>query len=119
MARILIADDDRNFGTILKSELEEDQHAVDLVPNGIEAVLNFIDHSYDFVLLDIRMPRLGGTDALRIIKKIAPHIPVITFSGNAGIQEREESVKIGSIKCLAKPFKFAQLKEVMKDYIAR
>ena len=39
---ILLADDDKNFGLILKSELEEEHHHVDLVSNGVEAVLSFL-----------------------------------------------------------------------------
>jgi DNA-binding response OmpR family regulator len=67
---ILLAEDDKNFGLILKKELEEDYYSVDLVPNG--AVINFLKSLYDFVLLDLRMPRLNGLDALRIIKNINP-----------------------------------------------
>ena len=53
---ILLADDDKNFGLILKNELEAECHCVDLVSNGVEAVLSFIKNLYDFVLLDLRMP---------------------------------------------------------------
>jgi len=124
MFNILLGEDDKNFGVVLKSELEEDQYEasqyhVDLVPNGVEAVLYFIVTSYDFVLLDIRMPRLNGNDTLRIIKKINPRVPAITFSGNAGREEMEESVKCGAIKCFRKPFEITQLKEDMKNYALR
>jgi DNA-binding response OmpR family regulator len=112
---ILIAEDDRNFGTILKRELEEESYCVDLVCNGVEAVLNFIRKSYDFVLLDLRMPRLSGTDALRIMKNINPSVPTIAFSGNAGISEMEETLQCGAIKCFSKPFAIAQLKEDIKN----
>lgn len=116
---ILVADDNGNFGLVLKRELEEDRHLVDLVANGVEAVLKFISASYHFVLLDIRMPRLSGTDALRIIKKIDPHVPVITFSGNAGKEELEESIRCGAIKCLKKPFEIAQLRNDIKSYVLK
>lgn len=115
---ILLADDDGNFGLALKRELEEDSHLVDLVANGVEAVLRFIDNPYDFVLLDLRMPRLGGTDALRIIKNINPLVPAITFSGNPGAGEVEESIRWGAGKCLKKPFNVAQLKEDIKKHPA-
>jgi len=113
---ILLAEDDRNFGLILKGELEDERYHVDLVANGVEAVLNFLGNAYDFVLLDLRMPRLGGTDALRIIKNINPHVPAITFSGNAGNSEMEETLQCGAIKCLLKPFAVAQLKEDIKKF---
>ena len=117
---ILLADDDKNFGLILKSELEAECHCVDLVSNGVEAVLSFLKNLYyDFVLLDLRMPRLSGTDALRIIKKIKPEVPVITFSGNAGASEMAETLECGAIKCLSKPFAIAELKENMKNILHR
>jgi DNA-binding response OmpR family regulator len=116
---ILLADDDRNFGLILKSELEQDHHRVDLVPNGVEAVLNFIKNPYDFVLLDLRMPRLSGTDALRIIKNLSPQVPVITFSGNAGTSEMAETLQCGAIKCFSKPFAIAELKRDIKNYFPK
>ena len=91
MVKILLADDDNNFGTVLKNELEEDRHAVDIVHDGVEAVLRFINNVYDFVLLDLRMPRLNGIDVLRIIKTINPDTPAITFAGKAGDFEMKES----------------------------
>jgi two-component system, OmpR family, response regulator len=116
---ILLAEDDRNFGFILKEELEQEHYRVDLVPNGVEAVLNFIHNPYDFVLLDLRMPRLSGTDALRIIKTINPKVPAITFSGNAGNCEIAESIKCGAIKCLTKPFEISQLRCDIKNCILK
>ena len=118
LLNILLADDDKNFGLILKSELEEEHHCVDLVANGVEAVLNFLSKAYDFVLLDLRMPRLGGTDALRIIKNINPHVPAITFSGHAGSKEMLETLECGALKCLTKPFSISQLKGEIRDYFS-
>jgi CheY-like chemotaxis protein len=117
MFNILVAEDDRNFGSVLKLEFEECKYHVDLVPDGVEAVLSFLITDYDFILLDIRMPRLNGNDALKIIKKINPHVPAITFSGHAGREEMEESIRCGAIKCLRKPFELAQLKEDMENFV--
>ncbi len=116
---ILLADDDKNFGLILKSELEADRHRVDFVPNGVEAVLSFINNFYDFVLLDLRMPRLSGTDALRIIKNINPRASVFTFSGNAGPAEMQETLQCGAIKCFSKPFSITELKGDMEKYLPK
>jgi two-component system response regulator AtoC len=116
MVNILLADDDKNFGTVLKNELEEERHAVDVVNDGVEAVLRFINNVYDFVLLDIRMPKLNGIDALKIIKGINPEVPVITFSGKAGDLEMAESLRCGAIKCFRKPFEIAQLKNDIKSH---
>ena len=117
MVHILLAEDDKNFGIVLRGELEEGGCVVTLVNDGVEAVLSFLSRAYDFALLDIRMPRLNGIDALRIIKKINPEVPAITFSGNSGRQERQQSMEVGSIKCLTKPFNIALLKEEIKTWL--
>jgi DNA-binding NtrC family response regulator len=118
MVDILLADDDRNFGAVLKNELMGGGYNVDHVFDGVDAVLNFMAKPYHFVLLDIRMPRLGGVDALKIIKEINPNIPVISFSGNAGESEMEETIKCGAMKCLKKPFNLTQLKKYIDETIA-
>jgi DNA-binding response OmpR family regulator len=119
MFTILLAEDDKNFGVILKKELEEDKYTVDLVSDGVEAVLHFIDNTYDFVLLDIKLPKLDGTNTLRVIKKLNPEIPAITFSGHAGNTEMAESIEAGAIKCLTKPFEIEQLRDNIKWYLRR
>jgi DNA-binding response OmpR family regulator len=119
MVNILLAEDDKNFGKVLKKELEADYHMVDHVSNGIEAVLAFIDHAYQCVLLDLKMPGLNGNDALRIIKKLSPSVPIITFSGNAGPIEMAQSVKCGAVKCFIKPFQISELKEMITCQIMK
>ena len=84
---ILLAEDDKNLGYVLKKELEEDAYDIDLVYDGVEAVLRFIEKSYNFILLDIVMPRLDGINVLRIIKRLDPEVPVIAFSGNAAFYQ--------------------------------
>ncbi len=109
--RILIVEDDKNFGYVLKGELADTGCEIDLAQDGVEGVLKFIDDAYDFVLLDIKMPKLDGINALRIMKKLKPAVAAITYSGNAGSGEMADSVKAGALRCLTKPFEIAQLRE--------
>jgi two-component system OmpR family response regulator len=117
--RILIAEDDKNFGYVLRGELAENGHEIDLALNGVEAVMKFIEQKYDFVLLDIKMPHLDGINALRIIKKLNSSVAAITYSGNAGSGEMADSVKAGAIRCLTKPFAITQLRDELKKYQSR
>lgn len=111
---ILLAEDDKNFGIVLKNELEDEGYAVDLVYDGVEAVLHFIEEPYDLVLIDIKMPKLDGISALKIIKKLKPAISVIIFSGNTGFGYIEEMLKMGVIRYFLKPFEMEDLKECIK-----
>lgn len=116
---ILLAEDDKNFGMVLKNELEGETYTVDIVNDGVEAVLNFIEKPYDFVLIDINMPKLDGFSTLKIIKKLKRTVPAIVFSGNAGFSEIEETLKVGAIRYFQKPFEMADLKECIKRNLVR
>ena len=71
--------------------------------NGVEAVLKVLDDKPDAVLMDIRMPKLDGLGALRIIRRIAPEVPVVMFTGQAGQGDMLESTRLGAFSCLSKP----------------
>jgi two-component system response regulator AtoC len=117
--KILVVEDDKNFGRVLAGELRDSGYTIDLAVDGVEAVLKFIEGRHDFVLLDIKMPKLDGINALRIIKKLDPDVPAITYSGNAGSGEMAESVRAGAIRCLTKPFEITQLKADIQRYGGR
>jgi len=112
--KILLAEDDKNFGIVLKNELEEERYTVDLVHDGVEALLHFVENPYDLVLIDVKMPKLDSISTLKIIKKLKPTIPAIVFSGNAGFNEIEETLLVGVIRYFPKPFEMADLKECIK-----
>lgn len=117
--RVLLADDDKNFGFILKNELEDEGYEVDLFTDGVEAVLGFIGSPYDLVLMDVKMPRLDGIGALRIMKKLKPDMPAVIFSGNATPRDMAESLEVGEITYFDKPFEIKALKSYIKNFILR
>lgn len=108
--KILLAEDDVNFGRLLKNELEEAGHRVHLSRDGVDAVEMCIDGPFDMVLLDVLMPRLDGINALRLIKKLDARLPVIVFSGNISSADAAEARRIGAAACLTKPFTLKALK---------
>lgn len=112
---ILLAEDDKTFGSIVKSELEEEGYVVDLVNDGVEAVLRFLDGHCDIFLSDIQMPKLDGIGALRIIRKINRDVPSIVFSGNAGQDRIDEALCAGVDRYLAKPFRMDELKACIRN----
>lgn len=115
--RILIAEDNCNFGLILKRELEDRGYAVDLVHDGVSAVKSFSELRHNAVLLDIRMPELNGIEALRIIREIEPKTLAITFSGNANTEEKQNALNAGAIASLDKPFSIDSLVGYLSDGI--
>ncbi|MBM4436706.1 MAG: response regulator [Actinobacteria bacterium] len=104
MQRALVIDDERMVLSMLERQLPAKGFSVDLADNGVEGLLRFIDHDCAFVLLDIAMPRLNGTDTLRIMKRLKPAIPIVTITGHVGQGQMAETVRLGAVACLPKPF---------------
>ncbi|MCE1255077.1 MAG: response regulator, partial [Anaerolineae bacterium] len=73
------------------------------------AILNIMDQQSDIVLMDIRMPKLDGINALRIIHKLAPDISVISMTGQASQNDMAEAIKQGAYQCLLKPIRLEEL----------
>jgi DNA-binding NtrC family response regulator len=81
-------------------------------------VLAVLDGGYDAVLLDIRMPKLDGVNALRIIRRVAPGVAAIMFTGQAGQGEMYESVRLGAFACLLKPIATDKLLDALQQATA-
>ena len=114
MTHVLVVDDEQDILDYLADKLERAGHLVDTAPDGVEAILRVLqDPSLEVILMDIRMPRLDGIDALRIIKEIAPEKPVIMFTGQAGRGDMALSVQLGAYTCMAKPVSSEKLLEAM------
>ncbi len=61
-------------------------------------------------MMDITISRLDGAYALRMMKKLKPEVPVITFTGQVGHDDKAGTVKLGAITCLPKPVTIDQLR---------
>jgi len=103
MARILVVDDERDVADFFADELEFAGYKTGKAADGVEAVLKFLDGGWDAVLMDIRMPKLDGVNALRIMKRIDSTVPVILFTGQAGQGDMYEATRLGAYTCLLKP----------------
>lgn len=118
MARILIVDDERDLADFLEAELTMAGYTAGTASDGVEAVLQVLDGGWDAVLMDIRMPRLDGINALRIIRRCAPRLPVIMFTGQAGQGDMLESTRLGAFTCLAKPLAVEKLIQTLHRALA-
>lgn len=109
MMKILLVEDEKDLGMILKEELETYGYNITWVENGVDAVLAALDARFDALIVDMVMPNLKGVDTIKIVKKITPDIVVIACSG---MIERDMMIDItmaGASVCLNKPFTVAQL----------
>lgn len=101
--RILIADDDDAFRTMVRLLLEEEGYNVAEVADGDAAVEEGRRRDFDLVLLDIKMPRMDGIQALRALKPLCPSTEFLMITGLQDVQLAVESMKLGAREYLSKP----------------
>lgn len=103
MARILIVDDDKNIRGTLKDILEFEKYDVDEAVDGLDCIVKIKQQSYDVIIMDVKMPKMDGMEAIEKLQTIAPDIPVIMISGHGNIDTAVESVKKGAFDFIQKP----------------
>lgn len=103
MAKILIVDDEQSIRRTLKEILEFEKYDVEEAMDGLDCLVKLKQAKYDVIILDIKMPKLDGMDALDKIIELAPDVPVIMISGHATIDTAVETVKKGAFDFISKP----------------
>jgi two-component system, NtrC family, nitrogen regulation response regulator NtrX len=103
MAKILIVDDDRSIRRTLKDILEFEKYEVHEAEDGLTCLVKVKQDKYDIIILDIKMPKMDGMDAIDRLQDICPDIPVIMISGHGDIDTAVEAVKKGAFDFLSKP----------------
>ena len=102
--KILICDDEEGVRESLKLILSE-KYDLTFAESGDEA-LGILNSSSDIkmVLLDIKMPRKNGLDALKEIKACNDSLPVIIVTGYQSVETAAEAIKSGAVNYIVKPF---------------
>lgn len=113
MARILIADDEKDIRDLITFTLHFAGHEVIAASNGEDAVHQAVEAIPDIILLDVRMPRMTGYEACREIKadERTKHIPVIFLSAKGQESEVSAGIEAGADAYILKPFSPDQLTE--------
>jgi signal transduction histidine kinase len=115
--KILVADDNAVNRMVLSRLLEKDGHSVVSVSNGREAVDYIIHHEVDAVLMDIQMPELDGiaaTEQIRNFNSEKSTTPIIAITANTSSEAIERMLKSGMNNYVAKPFKYEDLRDVLR-----
>jgi DNA-binding NtrC family response regulator len=107
--RVLVADDEANFRKLLVRELERRGHRTLPAEDGVKALEILQQREVDVVLLDLKMPGLGGIEVMRRLKEHPEPPEVIVMTGYASIPTAIEAVKLGAYDYVTKPCKIEKL----------
>lgn len=116
MAKILIAEDERDIRDLITFTLHFAGHEVIAVINGEEAVEEANKHLPDLILMDVRMPRMTGYEACKIMKndEATSGIPVVFLSAKGQESEVQAGLDAGADEYILKPFSPDELTERVK-----
>lgn len=118
--RILVAEDDAPLAEFLHQRLVQEQFAVQVVSDGIEAQRLASEQNYDLVLLDLsRSEDTSGLDVLRNIRAKKPDLPVLIVTAASMVEERVRGLDAGADDYIGKPFAFAELAARIRAVLRR
>ena len=121
MAKILIAEDERDIRDLVAFTLRFAGYEVVAAANGEEAVALAPKENPDLILMDVRMPRMTGYEACRILKANPEmkDIPVVFLSAKGQESEIQTGLGVGAEEYLLKPFAPDQLTERVRAILAK
>jgi DNA-binding response OmpR family regulator len=116
--RILIVDDEANFGKMLKINLEKTgSYEVDQVEDGLEGLKEIEKKAYDYIFLDVLMPKMEGGEVLQKIRQVTS-TPVVVMSAYLPAFKRKRVLEAGAFECLQKPFGLEKVLEIIHKIAA-
>jgi two-component system, OmpR family, response regulator len=102
--KILLVEDDPNFGSIMKSYLELNDFEVVLRTDGKQGLSAFRSEPFNICILDVMMPEMDGFALAREIKKVNPEVPFIFLTAKSLKEDMLEGFKTGADDYITKPF---------------
>lgn len=103
-SKLLLVEDDINFGAVLKSYLELNDFSIDWVDDGLEAMPKFLSSEYNLVLLDVMLPNIDGFSIASNIKESDKNVPFIFITAKTLRSDIVEGYKTGADDYITKPF---------------
>ncbi len=118
-AHILLAEDDQDFGNILKQYLEMSGYTISWAKNGEEALELFKSSSFNICVLDVMMPKMDGFTLAEKIIKVNPEIPFVFLTARKMKEDKLKGLKLGADDYIVKPFEADELVLRLHNIIKR
>ena len=102
--KILLVEDEKRLAQSIEYILKKNKYIVDVVYNGEEAIDYAFSKIYDLIILDIMLPKINGTDVLKIIRKEKINIPILLLTAKSSTEDKVTGLDNGADDYLTKPF---------------
>ena len=109
MKRLLLVEDEPGLVLTLTDRLTREGYAVDSSADGESGLERASSEGFDLILLDVMLPRLGGFDVLRELRKRNVETPVIMLTARGQVVDKVVGLKLGADDYVTKPFEMVEL----------
>lgn len=116
---ILVVDDEPNIRLTFVAALEVPGRLVMPAPNGEAALARLAEGGYDVVLLDLKMPGLGGMEVLEALRARGDNVPVIVVTAHGSVPDAVKAMRLGAVDFLPKPVTPEQIRAAVDEVLAR
>ncbi len=116
---LLLVDDEEMFLSTTQKLLEKRGVKTLTCTNGYDALELLGTRRIDVVVLDIKMPGIGGIDVLSKIKQKKPDVEVILLTGHASVETAVEGLKLGAFDYLIKPATISEIMAKVEEAFAK
>lgn len=113
--KVLVVDDEKNIRRTLSNILKDEGYDVISAENGEKALQILSNEIVDLVLLDVKLPGIGGIEVFQQIRKDLPNLDVIMISGHSDIKTAVTAVKMGAYDFLEKPLSLHKIVILAKN----
>jgi DNA-binding NtrC family response regulator len=110
---LLVVDDEQGILDVVGRFAQRAGFDVVACSGGQEAIAQMRVRRADLVMVDLRMPDVGGLDVLRAIRETDPHCQAVLMTGFASVDTAVEAIKLGATDYLSKPLDFARLEQLL------
>lgn len=107
--RILVIEDERKLASAIAEGLEANEYEVALADSGETGIRQLRNGAFDLVLLDVMLPRQGGLETLREMRRSGYRTPVLILTSRGSVDDRVRGLDAGGDDYLVKPFAFPEL----------
>jgi CheY-like chemotaxis protein len=108
--KVLLVDDEKDIVEVIQDRLEAYGFTVVTAASGVEALKKLAEDTFDGVFLDVKMPEMGGIEALERIRKDNETIPIILVTSSSTREAAVEAMAKGANDYIVKPFEWPELK---------
>jgi YesN/AraC family two-component response regulator len=117
--KVLIVDDEKNIRLTLKTALSKAGYEVETAVNGEDGLTKLKEEEIPVVLLDMKMPGMDGIQFLKEVTDKDIATKVIMITGYSSVETAVETLKLGAVDYLRKPFKPEEIISIVEDVFER